>query len=96
MRALAELEDALADAGVPEDVAESLVDEFETAVAACLDEFSDEEPEDAEDQIIDDDDEVVDGDDTVDDECDNVDDGGDCDESETDEPKGRKAGYRVG
>ena len=96
MRTLAELEDALVDAGVPEDVAESMVDEFETAVVACLDEFSDEEPEDADGPVIDDDDDVGDGGDAVDDECDDVDDGGDCDVSEADEPKGRKAGYRVG
>ena len=96
MRTLAELEDALVDAGVPEDVAESLVDEFETAVMACLDEFSDEESEDAEDQVTDDDDEAGNGGDAVDDECDDVDDGGDGDGSETDESRSGKASYRVG
>ena len=95
LRALAELEDSLVDAGVPGDVAESMVDEFETAVVACLDEFSGEESEDAEDQVIDDDD-VEDEGDAVDDECDDVDDGGDGDGSETDKSRGGKAGYRVG
>jgi len=46
MNALVELEDALVDAGVPEDGAAELVDSFEAAVEECLDEL----PEDVSDE----------------------------------------------
>ena len=81
MQALAEVEDALIEEGVPEDEAARLVDGFEIAVQECLDEFSNEESEDAGDQATDDDDET--------------DDSSDDDVSESDECTNGKDGYRV-
>lgn len=51
MKALAEVEIALVDAGVPEDDAAALVDGFEDAVEECLDELEREEAvEDGDDE----------------------------------------------
>ncbi|MGD9962665.1 MAG: hypothetical protein AB7S97_02025 [Thermoplasmata archaeon] len=46
MRALADLETAMVDAGMPAEEAEEIVDGFETAVQECLDELEDEETDD--------------------------------------------------
>ncbi len=84
MRALAELEDALMEVGVSEIDAVSLVDGFEVAVEACLEEFGDDDsdPDGCETD-------AADGSD--DDSEDDVDDSSDDERAEP-----RKGGYRVG
>ena len=62
MKALAEVEIALVDAGVPEDDAAALVDGFEAAVEQCLDELESEEAdEDGDDEGVEEDDHAKEG-----------------------------------
>ena len=85
LRALAEAEDRLVEAGLPVDEVSQLVDGFEAAVEELLDEYSDEESDETDDNTDDEDAEADDGDEDGDDEA-----------SETDDSGRSKDGYRVG
>ena len=85
LRALAEAEDRLVEAGLPVDEVAQLIDEFEAAVEKFLEEYSDEESDETDDNTDDEDAEADDGDEDGDDEA-----------LETDGSERGKDGYRIG